>query len=240
MTPCQSSDQVPPFPLKIGEKNKSNPSTVKPTSKKTRKEPTILLVESDAEDGITPRRSHRFANKPQMKQIVVRKNYANEEEDDYEKVESEKGEEEMEATEGSDSSNLGTNVPDSETIKEDIKNTSPHSNTSLPHTSSADEGGKTSADDGEKEEAVQCSDCSAISKDLNGVKKKMEHPESYVNKIGKFAIKVMDSSPSSLCFLHQDKADLGGLESDTTKELFQFLGDDWTRLMLSKHMGANN
>ncbi|XP_057821896.1 uncharacterized protein LOC131034423 [Cryptomeria japonica] len=89
--------------------------------------------------------------------MVVRKNYANEEEDDYEKAESEKGEEDVEATEGSDSSNLGTTVPDSETIKEDIKNTSPHSNTSLPHTSEGDgrhsDGRKTTAEEGEKEEA---------------------------------------------------------------------------------------
>lgn len=131
-----------------------------------------------------------------------------------------------------------------ETIKEDIKNTSPHSNTSLPHTYEGDgrhsDGGKTAAEEGEKEEAVQCSGCSVISEDLNGVKKKLEHLESYVNKIGKFVVKVMHSSATSLCLLHHDKADLEGLGSDTTKELFQFLADDWIGLMLSKHTGANN
>lgn len=56
---------------------------------------------------MTPRRSHRFAGKPRMKQIIVRKKYVNEEEEDSKKDESDKVEDEMEATEGSDSSKLG-------------------------------------------------------------------------------------------------------------------------------------
>lgn len=47
---------------------------------------------------MTPRRSNRFAGKPHMKQFVVRKNYVNEGEEDSEKVESDKVEDDLEAT----------------------------------------------------------------------------------------------------------------------------------------------
>lgn len=132
--PCQSPNQASLISPKIGEKNKCNPSAAKATSKKPRKEPKILLVESDTKDGVTPWRSNRFVGKPYMKQIVVRKNYTKEGEEDSEKAESDKGEDDMEATKGSESYKMYTNTPDSKTVKDDNKNTFPSSTTSPPPT----------------------------------------------------------------------------------------------------------
>ncbi|XP_059076676.1 uncharacterized protein LOC131875952 [Cryptomeria japonica] len=169
-------------------------------------------------------------------------NYVNEGEEDSEKAESDKVEDDMEATEGSKSSKMDTNAPKYETIKDDNKNASPYSNTSPLHISEEDrrksEGRQTAAKGGEKEEVVHCAGCNSISKDLNRVKKKFDYLASHVNKIGKFTIKVMHSSATSMRLLHQEKMKQGGLEGDTTKELFEFLAQNWTGLLLSQHMGA--
>lgn len=239
ITPCQSLDHAPLISPKTGGKNKSNPSATKATSKKPRKEPKISLVESNAEDNVTPRRFNRFLGKPRMKKIVARKNYVNEGEEDSEKAESDKVEDDMEATKGSESSKLDTNASDSETIKDDNKNTSPSSATSPPHNQISEEdrrnseGGQTVVEGGEKEEVVHCAGCNSISEDLNRVKKKLDYLNSHVSKIAKFSIKVMHSSATSMCLLHHEKVKQGGLEGDTMKELFEFLAKDWTELLLS-------
>lgn len=74
---------------------------------------------------MTPRRSNRFVGKPCMKQIVERKNYVKDDVEDSEKEESDKAEDDMEATEGSKSFKMDTNTPDFETVQKDNKNTSP-------------------------------------------------------------------------------------------------------------------
>lgn len=85
---------------------------------------------------------------------------------------------------------------------------------------------------------MHCAGCNAISEELNGVKKKLDYLDSHVSKIAKFSIKVMHSSAISMCLMHQEKVKEGGLEGDTTKELFEFLAEDWTRLLLFQHIGA--